>query len=156
MSRKLLVICGKGSVGKTTAIVSSIDLLYKELLSIDPNTRITDRKKYSTRRRRKCLVDDEWAVIESNGKRIGIMSLGDTESGINEGFKNVCVCNYYICASHLYGDTVECFFNGNLLVTFKKNETLFLQKIGDEGNENADNQQFAELIVKTFIGVLWN
>ena len=96
---KALIISGKGNVGKTASILLAADLIATHLSNSYQNVRIKGPNKYYDSGDSK----DRWFVFETNNKRIGIISRGDSARAINEGFDLIGKCDYYICASHLYG-----------------------------------------------------
>ena len=117
---KVIAICGKSNVGKTTSILVSADLIidslrkkYKDVVVYGPNS-------YGKRKSK-----DKWYVISVGEKRVAILSRGDNKWEIESGLDYVKECDFYICAAHLSGDTVGC-----LVDKFGIDKTLFINKIG--------------------------
>ena len=131
-----IIVSGKANVGKTTCLKMLAETLLKSK-DFDVEFNINFQK------------NDYWCSFRLGTKRIGIITFGDDEHSIKRAFHFLGKCDYYICASHLYGKTVEA-------ILYLKNEyniinPLFVNKIGTTSNDKdfieKDNKAFLEHLV---------
>lgn len=132
---RCIVISGKSNSGKTTSILSLINVFRKYKL-IKEGT-FSDHNK---------TTKDRWAIFEINGKKVGLFSQGDSRYGIEHGLRETKNCDFIIGASHLYGDTISTYFDYKVKC-FKQNEVLFINKIHFDENIYIDeNEKFIQNI----------
>lgn len=136
-----IVVSGKSNVGKSTAI----KLFVEKVITLE-NVGLEEPvpTKY-----------DYWLKFKLNNKTIGVITFGDKGEYISRAFKYLGICDYYICASHLFGDTVNTIMN--LKDDYKIINPLFLNKTGitneSKVNEDAiknDNEMFADQLLQIF------
>lgn len=121
---RVLVISGKGNVGKTSSILIASTLIIDYLKSKYQDFLCDGPHRYGIK------SEDCWLVLKAEGKRIGIISKGDSPRAIEQGLNYVGECDFYICASHLYGNTVNCVLNNE---RFDKESIIFINKVGLNG-----------------------
>ncbi len=94
---KIIVVRGKGSIGKSASIVMARDMLLKKY----PDA------KYELEVNRRSV--DILVVIIVNGIKIGIESRGDTEELLKAGLKILMKhkCDVIVCATRTGGKTVR-------------------------------------------------
>lgn len=154
---KVIAVCGKSNVGKTSSILIAADSIIKFLREAYGGIEVDGPHNYGKR-----YTKDKWYIITIKGKRIAIFSRGDGKWWIEEYMlKYAKDCDYYICASHLSGETIDCLIN-----SFDKNEILFINKVGllnrsireygaeyesNKDNIDKDNSSFAYLMNDLFI-----
>lgn len=158
MNYKAIIICGISNTGKTTSILYAADKIIECLKEKYSDVIVDGPNVYC-----KGSSNDRWYVITVNGKRIGIMSRGDHPDGIKHGLWLVTneekeKCDFYIGASHLYGDTINYYLKRKDL--FAKEEIIFVNKVGfesevDKKENEKDNEAFAESIKDLFFKMLW-
>ena len=145
----VIVVTGKSNSGKTSSLLIVID----KLIEIFENT-------YNEKQMRPNNIGgrdgkDKWIILEHNGKKIGILTQGDSEWHIKNGFdKKLGLCDYYIFAAHLYGDTLNPFINNTIS---DKRNCVFMNKVGlitdsvDEEEimrlQHDDNEHFANMVI---------
>lgn len=154
-----LVVCGKKNVGKTTAL----NLAMNEIINNFTKQGATIDGPHNWGR-----CNDLWVKINYQGKAIGINTRGDSEYWVKEGLIKLGKCDYYICASHLFGETVDAFLEKQDEYGMKN--IVFLNKVGFGGRsidrklltvaevdrlEN-DNKQFTEQIINIFYRVIYS
>lgn len=142
---KCIVASGKSNVGKT----ASINLLINKL--IDAGYKVDGPRFYGEKRE----SNDRWAIFTINGKKLGIASRGDGALGVIASLTKLVGCDYFISASHLYGDSIDEYLKESTdwgkHPTFKLNEMVILNKPGsgdDEQMQNFDNRIFADYLYK--------
>lgn len=115
---KCIVISGCSNSGKTQTILDLIEIFKLKYEMVDQGT-FSD-KGNETR--------DKWAIFKVNGIQVGLFSQGDGTKGIEHGLRATKDCAFVIGASHLYGKTVETYFNYNKR-HFEKGQVLFVNKL---------------------------
>ena len=132
----IVIIKGKGSRGKTTAIKKLIEKmlrdarfrLYEKSQNFDVNMQLPDR--------------DVWAKFCYGGVHILVMSLGDSEKEVAHRIqKNGSDCDIIICAGHPHHDPTKLMVNRERLV--EEIEKVGLDK-ASESRMQEDNEVFAE------------
>lgn len=120
-----IIVSGKSNVGKSTAIKAFI----KRVIALD-NVVLAEPipEKY-----------DYWFKFILNNKIIGVITFGDSSESISRAFRHIGMCDYYICASHLFGDTVRTIIN--LKDEYKIINPLFLNKTGITTNKSIVNEE---------------
>lgn len=86
----IIALCGVSKTGKTTVLNSVISAVRSG------NHKEIESKKHGT---------DEVAVLEINGKTVGITTRGDTEGVLEEDFGDMRECDVYVCACRTQGGT---------------------------------------------------
>lgn len=137
-----IIVSGKSNVGKSTAIKAFI----KMVIALD-NVVLAEPipEKY-----------DYWFKFILNNKIIGVITFGDSSESISRAFRHIGMCDYYICASHLFGDTVRTITN--LKDEYKIINPLFLNKTGiitnksivNEESVQKDNELFSNQLFQIF------
>lgn len=136
MSVKCIVVSGKSNSGKTTAIKMLI-----EKFKIKHNC--VKEGSFSDYQRE---TKDHWAVFDVNGKKVGLFSQGDGRGGIEHGLRETKECVFIVGASHLYGDTVDTYFDYEVR-HFDKGEVIFINKIHfDKDSYLSANEKFVDNI----------
>ena len=131
MKFNTIVVSGKSNTGKTSVLKAfAIELSERDgVTSEDPEN---------------LLKEDFWCSFIINGKRIGVITFGDKACYIKRAFRYLDKCDYYICASHLYGKTVEAILE--LKDKYNIINPIFINKIGncyeDDLNITDDNNNF--------------
>ena len=138
-----IVISGKSNVGKTT----SIGIFIEELI-VSKNIEL----EYLDKNRN----GDFCCSFHINGKRIGVVSIGDKREYISNSFKKIGICDYYICASHLYGDTIDAIID--LKDEYKIVNPLFIHKKGINSKDAIlvyeDNNIFTKQLLFLFFSMI--
>lgn len=135
---KCLVISGILDSGKTTLIKNLINN-FKQ----DSSNKLIREGSFSDHNRK---TNDCWAIIEINDNKIGFFSQGDCRSGIEHGLRETKDCEFVVGASHLYGDTVDTYFDYEVR-HFDKGEVLFINKIHfDEDSYLSASEKFVDNI----------
>ena len=136
-----IVVSGKSNVGKSTAI----KLFVEKVIALD-NVVLEEPvpAKY-----------DYWFRFKLNNKTIGVITFGDKGEYISRAFRYLGVCDYYVCASHLFGDTINTITS--LEDEYKIINPIFLNKIGIsdksivyEKSIKEDNELFASQLLQIF------
>ena len=129
---------GAGGSGKTT----TLKLLIAELKKLGA----TEKMKHANSDNRQ--TKDCIAILEYNGKTIGIVTAGDTIASLNYGYDEIfkhlqMECDIYVFACRTKGETNNWFdkkFPASRLITFEKwgvfdtTNPACLQIIQDEAN----------------------
>ena len=126
---KCIVVLGKSNTGKTTSLkllISSLSKKYEDIL----------HSSYSDIR----VTNDVIEGFLINGYKVGIMTEGDMDLCVKYGLTFFKDYDLVIGASHLYGKTIEEYFNH-----YKNDELLFLIKPKSEIiYVKSDNDSFAK------------
>lgn len=87
---KIIALQGKSNTGKTTTLSALIK-------KIDKNYNIQLLKNRT----------DKIAIVNINGKRLGITTAGDNRKTLDNCFDLMGKCDLYVCACRLKGETVN-------------------------------------------------
>ena len=110
---KAIVLWGKANRGKTQTLNLVADLLEYDFNS---NSKKPFSFPYS-------LMDDKSIIIDVNGKKVGIITAGDSVNELSQGFNSLPNdCDLYICSSHTKGKTC------NFLLSKFDNAVLWISK----------------------------
>lgn len=107
---------------------------------------------------------DCWVRIIYNGIIIGINTRGDGGYWINRGLDLLGICDYYILASHLYGETIDTILEQK--ESYGMKNIIFINKVGlygrsVNGNENLvkeindDNLKFKDQLLNIFYNLIY-
>lgn len=146
MERTIIALQGKSGTGKTT----TLGMLIKKVKKIY-NTTIKETYRDGQR--------DLYAIVEINGKKVGITTRGDTEECLEIDFEKMGNCQLYVCACRTKGGTVEFVEkqakNGLLIYHgkwyYKSNNKSFK---GKEHIINEINQSQVDMIYKEILSLL--
>lgn len=120
-----IVVSGKSNVGKTSAIKEFVGMALK-LKETKLLEQIPEKHDY-------------WFKFSINNKVVGVITFGDSAKAISKAFKYLGKCDYYVCASHLYGETVNTVQNLKGIIN-----PLFINKIGINKNNDCSQESFDE------------
>lgn len=133
-----IVVSGKSNVGKTTSLKMFVEMAIK-LDGAKLESPIPDKYDYFFR-------------FSLMNKVIDVITSGDKKDHIIKAFKSLGKCDYYVCASHLCGDTVNAITDLDCTIN-----PLFLNKIGvkknlniSENRLNSDNVVFSNQLLQLF------
>lgn len=90
----IISLCGKSNTGKTTVINGVIDYVKAK-----PNA--LECKSFP---HGKC---DQVFYCTINNKKVGITTRGDTKKILNDDFKDMGICDVYVCACRTQGCTQD-------------------------------------------------
>ncbi len=139
MKKKVIALWARGGTGKTTTLRSLIDKLVNlhsaKIISVHEN-------KYQT---------DCCAVLGYKGRKIGIITNGDTAEVLKNGFGLLPDdCDIYICACRTKGgpcDYVKEYVGDGMLVWIEKSsvtspqlDEITLEKLQADANEAQANE----------------
>ncbi len=131
---KLIVLWGRGSIGKTSTLRKLINTLL-DAGAVQLSGSPSDEGK-----------GDCWAVLEYKGRRIAVITAGDSANDLEWYFKKVTVvCDVYICASRSRGGTCkyleERFAGHDIMwqakwsITQQSNDTKILDMLRSQANQ---------------------
>lgn len=118
---KIIVLYGKGHCGKTT----TLNLLIEKLISSDA---VVLGGMPASNPEENC-----WIVLEYQGRRIGIITVGDDGKILDDYFHKLSTdCDIYVCASRTKGSSCK-------YITDTFPSILWLEKwsVSQEGNTTA-------------------
>ena len=132
-----IVVSGKANVGKTTSLKMLAEYFNsrKGVIMEDPEN---------------LNKQDYWCSFIISNKRVAIITFGDNADDIKRTFYYLGKCDFYICASHLYGETVKAILG--LKNEYNIVNPLFINKTGtmssnDETAIKNDNEVFVKQLI---------
>ena len=134
-----IVISGASNVGKTT-VLKMVSKVFAESKCAVPIDKIPSQKK------------DYWCSFEIDGKKLGIITFGDKSYYIKRAFHYLGKCDYYICASHLYGETIKAIFD--LKDEYNIINPLFINKVGTLSNDKIDIDKDNSIFLKQLLMIV--
>lgn len=145
---KLIIVAGSPDSGKTL----SVNMAIKKLLA---KGALVEKYLLGSRNNFWDKKGGGAIIINFNGKRIAIISYGDTVAAVDEVFKNsdVLSCDVIICCSHATrGKKVFEYFHSyiknNLNLSTAKVIPIYKNLLCNYGNETLENERTANLILE--------
>ena len=134
-----VVVSGKANVGKTTSLKMLAEYYNsrKDVIMEDPEN---------------LSKQDYWCSFIINNRRVAIITFGDKADDIKRAFHYLGKCDFYICASHLYGETVKAILK--LKNEYNIVNPLFINKTGVSSNNETIIKNNNEVFVKQLILIL--
>lgn len=152
---KFIIVAGAHNSGKTIStnmtIMGLIDKGFKVFGYLQDNSK---KKFWTLSDRQGNLYKKAGSVIvEKDGKKIIVISYGDTVNSLNKIFAQINFDKYYAivcCARATKGKSVYNFFHriiGNLNLDKTQVIPIFKNFLSNHNNDNQENEQVAQFIL---------
>lgn len=153
---KIISLYGRENIGKTTTLKK---LLVKILRSLPSNDAVLDTSLKGTTINERIAdvfardangsITDCYAVVEINGRKVGLTTYGDNESSMVEHFNKFVDCDLCFCASRTRGSSCNFVYakaEADNVYWYRQTYVTAKDEIDLDKRRNAANDSMANLL----------
>lgn len=160
INMKIVSLYGRGNIGKTTTLKKLLVKILRSLPSRDAvlktslhgktiDEKIAEAFVHDTN---ECVIDC-YAVVEINGRKIGLTTYGDNDSSMEEHFEKFADCDLCFCATRTYGSSCDFVYakaGADNVYWYRQTYVTANDEVDLDDRRNAANESMADLLYKEF------
>jgi len=156
INMKIVALYGKGSVGKTTTLKTLLAKILRSLPSIKSvldtslnGETIDEFIADAFARDTANSVTNCYAVVEINGRKVGLTTMGDDANSMKAHFEKFAECELCFCAARTHGSSCDFVYsqaNGDAVVWYQQTNVSASNGVDVDIRRNAANDSMANLL----------